>query len=147
MSARTATNSPATANGRSRLAWTAVVLEVLLSAAALGGAIALVTGAIDLGGSTQDLPFGSPVLAGVALALCNAVLPAVVAAGELRGRGWARPGHLAVGAVLMGWIVVQVAFIGLGSWLQVGYFVYGAVILAVGFLLGWSDPAGKSGRT
>jgi hypothetical protein len=108
-----------------------VGMEVFLAAGAVLGAVGLVTGGIDLGDATQDLPFGSPVLAGVALAVLNGVLPAVVAVAGIQGRPWADVGHLVVGVVLVGWIVLQVGFIGLGSWLQVLYAAYGLLIAAL----------------
>jgi hypothetical protein len=39
--------------------------------------------------------------------------------------------HVAVGAALMGWIVVQMVIIGLTSWLQPLMFAWGTVILAL----------------
>jgi hypothetical protein len=115
-----------------RLRTTLIVLEVLLAVGAFGGAIALLSGVIDLGESTADLPFSSPVLAGLALGLINGVLPAVVAFGAWRREAWSELGHVVVGAALIGWIVVQVAFIGFGSALQATYLLYGVVVLALG---------------
>jgi hypothetical protein len=80
------------------------------------------------------VPFASPVLAGLALALVNGVLPTVVVTGSARGRHWALPGHIAVGLALMAWIVVQVGAIGLVSWMQPALFGYGAAIALLGWL-------------
>ena len=115
-----------------RLRVTLIVLEVLLAVGALGGAIGLMSGGIDLGDSTSKLPFASPVLGGLALLAINGVLPATVAFGAWRRTAWSDVGHLAVGAGLIAWIVVQVAFIGFGSWLQATYLLYGVVVLALG---------------
>jgi len=120
---------------RARVRRGLVVLEGLLAAGAGLGGLGLVTGGIDLGDATSDLPFASPVPAAVALVLVNGLVPLVVAVGALRRRGWADGGHIAVGVALVGWIVVQVAFIGLGSWLQVAYALYGAVVVALGITL------------
>lgn len=107
-------------------------LEAVLALGAFGGAIALITGSIDFGESTSRLPFGSPVLAGMALALINGVLPTVAFAGTLRRRRWARRGHLLVGWALMGWIVTQVWVLGPPiAWLQVLYFIWGLVIVGL----------------
>ncbi len=111
---------------------TLVVLELLLALAAVGGAIALATDAIDLGASTAELPFGSPVFAACALLVVNAVLPTIVAIGALRRATWADGGHVVVGLALAGWILVQVAFIGWVSWLQTGCLVYGVAIAGLG---------------
>lgn len=109
-----------------------VALELLLAVGAFGGAIGLVTGTLDLHEAADDLPLASPVLGGIALALCNGVLPLVVAGGTLRRAPWASWGHLAVGGALIGWIVVQVAFIGFGSALQAAYLAYGVLVLVLG---------------
>lgn len=106
-------------------------LEVLLAAGAYLGAVGFLTGGIDLGAAARDLPFASPVFAGIMLGLINGLLPTVVVIGQLTGRAWAAPGHVVVGLALIGWIVVQVALIGLGSWLQVAYFVWGVAILGL----------------
>lgn len=112
---------------RSRLAL--IWLEVLLVVGAIGGGVGLITGALDLGDATDDLPLRSPVLAGIALVTVNGVLPAVVVVGELRRTSWAHTGHTIVGWSLIGWVVLQVAFIGANSPLQLVYAVYGAVIV------------------
>ncbi len=111
---------------------TLVVLETLLAIAATGGAIALATGALDLGDTAAELPFASPVFAAVALYLTNAALPGAVALGSLRRAPWADPGHVVVGVVLCGWILVQVAVIGWSSPLQTACLAYGLVIAGIG---------------
>jgi uncharacterized membrane protein len=113
-----------------------VWLEVLLAVGAYFGAVGFITGGLDLGEATADLPFGSTVFAGSALALVNGVLPTVVVIGALRRRWWALPGHLVVGIALIGWILVQLAFLGLPPhWLQVLYFVWGVVIVLLALSL------------
>jgi hypothetical protein len=113
-----------------------VWLEVLLVLGAYGGAVGLITGGVDLGEATADLPFGSPAFGGWALAVVNGVLPTVVVIGALLRRPWARYGHLVVGAALVGWIAVQVAFLGLPPhWLQVLYFAWGWTIVVMALRL------------
>lgn len=108
-----------------------VGLEVALAVAGFGGAIGLLTGAIPLTGALEDVPFGSAVLAGLSLAIVNGVLPTIAATAEWRRLSWAELAHLTVGAALMGWIVVQVAIIGLTAWLQPFMFAWGAAILVL----------------
>jgi hypothetical protein len=112
-------------------------LEVLLAIGAFGGAAGfLLLGGDLLGAGTADLPFASPVLAGVALGLVNGVLPTVVLVGTLRRRPWAIRGHLVVGLALVGWIVVQVAFLGWPPhWLQWAYLAYGVVLTGLALRL------------
>ena len=106
-----------------------VGLEVALSIAAFSGAIGLLTGAIPLTGDLQGVPYASPVLAGLSLAVLNGVLPAVAAVAELRRTTWATLAHVVVGVTLIGWIVVQISIIGLDSWLQPFMAGWGATIL------------------
>lgn len=122
------------ASPRPRVERALLWLEGLLALGAFGGAAGLITGGVDLGTATADLPFGSPVFGGWALAVVNGVLPTVVLIAAVRGHRWASGGHLLVGAALVGWISVQVAFLGWPPhWLQILYFVYGwtIVVLAV----------------
>ncbi len=67
----------------------------------------------------------------MALAAINGVLPTIVVIGALTDRAWAARGHLAVGVALTGWIVVQVAFLGVVVWLHVVYFAYGLAIIGL----------------
>ncbi|MFP4148767.1 MAG: hypothetical protein ACLFUG_04175 [Nitriliruptoraceae bacterium] len=107
-------------------------LEALLAIGALAGAVGLITGGVDLGDLTADLPFGSTAFGGWALLLVNGVLPTTVVIAALRGRSWAELGHLAVGIALIGWIVVQVGLLGWPPhWLQVLYLLWGWVILVL----------------
>lgn len=110
-------------------------LEVVLSLSAFGGAAGVAFGGI-LGDTVERLPFGSARFAGAALALVNGVWPVAVAVGSLRRQEWATWGHLTVGVALMGWIVVQVSFLGppiVG--LQIFYFILGATIAGLAWLL------------
>ncbi len=118
-----------------------IAAETVLAVGAFGGAVGLILGGIDLGDAADHLPFGSPVLGGVALGLVCGVLPTVVAVGAWRRRSWAPLGHVVVGAALVGWVVVQVAFIGLQSWLQVSYAVFGLAITALGISCLHSGPS------
>lgn len=116
------------AHPRERREQVLVAAELLLAVTAAVGAVGLVTGGVDLGAATDDLPLRSPVLAGIALAVVNGVLPLAVAVGARRRAPWATGGHVAVGVALTGWIVVQVALIGFGSWLQALYGAYGVAV-------------------
>jgi hypothetical protein len=109
-----------------------IAAELLLAIGAIGGAVGLITGWLDLHESADDLPWQSPVLAGFALLLCNGVVPLAVVRGATRDAVWAAKGHVAVGVVLLVWIAVQVAFIGFNSPLQIVYAVYGAAVVALG---------------
>jgi hypothetical protein len=105
----TVTARPATRTATERiLLW----LEALLALGAYSGAVGLIVGGVDLGEATANLPFGSTLLAGIALAVVNGLLPTVVLIGALRRKAWAHTGHWLVGAALTAWIVVQVGLLG-----------------------------------
>jgi hypothetical protein len=124
---------PAPLRERSTTERSLLGLEAFLALGAYGGAVALMTDTIDLAEATARLPFdGSTFFAGAALGLLIGVLPTVVLVATLRRRPWTPWGHVAVGTVLTSWIVVQVLVLGPPvAALQVIYFLYGLVILAL----------------
>lgn len=84
------------------------------------------------------MPFASAAFGGWALLVVNGLLPTVGVLGALQRRPWAQAGHLLVGAALIGWTVVQVAFLGWPPhWLQVLYFLRGWTV----FGLAWRRQA------
>jgi hypothetical protein len=114
-----------------------VLLEVLLSVGALGGGAVLIldpTGGILTMPVTmlEHSPFTTFLVPGVVLLLANGVFPLVVAVAALRRAAWVWLGHVAVGAVLVGWICIQVAMIRAVASLHLIYFALGVVILALG---------------
>lgn len=119
---------------RGRFARTLLVLEVLLSVGAFGGAYYLIANAHDAmtPEALARLPFSTWVVPGLLLAACVAAPAAAVAYGCATGRPYAHPGHPLLGLALMGWIVVQVAVIGPVSWLQPAMFAWGLVLLTLG---------------
>jgi len=105
----------------------------LLAVGAYGGALGLTTGFLALPRSLERrLPFGSPVLGAAALTLAVAV-PATVLMVMAWG-GHRRALHAAVldGALLVGWILVEVAFIRELSFLQPFYAAVGAGLVVWG---------------
>jgi hypothetical protein len=136
-----ATLSPAPASSsttdRSPIEVALLWLEGLLALGAFGGAIALVLGAIDLAEATSKLPFGgSTVFAGLMLGLLIGVFPTLVMVAALQRRPVATLGHLAVGVVLMGWIVVQIVVLGPPiAAIQVVYFAYGLLVAVLALRL------------
>jgi hypothetical protein len=109
------------------------VFALLVAVSAFAGTIGLATGALDLGPTLNHrLPLHSPVLGGVALAIVVGV-PATAVAITVR-RGDERAGRVAVGAgaLLIAWIVVEIAFIREFSFLQPFYAAVGIVFVAIG---------------
>jgi hypothetical protein len=112
--------------------WLLIWLEILLAIGAVAGAVGVVWGDI-LGSAVDRLPFGSAVFAGFALLAINGIYPLVVVIGSLRHQQWVRWGHIVVGLALMGWIIVQIAYLGPPvHWLQILYFGWGLTIAVMG---------------
>jgi len=104
---------------------------VALSAA--GGAIALASGVSGLGSRLEHrLPFGSPVLGGLALALVIAVPFTLVAVWAWQGYPAARERAAQAGALLIAWIVVELAFLRELSFLHPTMALVGAAFVLVG---------------
>jgi hypothetical protein len=134
---------------RALLRWSLVVLEVFLAAGAFYGGTQLVR---DPSGGLLQMPanqflseggvFRDWLVPGVVLLLANGVFPLLVVVAELRRARWAGPGHLAVGCVLTGWMVVQAAVMGIGAPIQVVFLALGLVILVLA-ILHWGFGAGS----
>jgi hypothetical protein len=110
-----------------------LVLAILNTVASLAGAWGLASGVLDLGQSLTDrLPSASPVLAGTALALLVAGPNAVLAVVAMRrGRHTGLVG-IAVGAAMVLWILVQLAFIRELSFFHPLYLTVGVVMIWAG---------------
>ncbi|MBL8923290.1 MAG: hypothetical protein JNJ54_30845 [Myxococcaceae bacterium] len=129
---------------RTALKWSLVVLELFLAAGAFYGGTQLVR---DPSGGLLQMPanqfltgssiFKDWLVPGVVLLLANGVFPLVVAGAELRHARWAVLAHLAVGCVLLGWMVVQVAVMGLSAGIQTVFLSLGLVITALA-AVNWS---------
>ena len=107
-----------------------------MSLAAVAGVIGLAGGGLDLGPAmTSRIPGASPVLGAVALGVVVAVPMGVAAVA-----GWRRSPRTAdlailAGTALIGWIVVEIAFIQAFSWLQPLCAAYGVMVVVLGLRL------------
>lgn len=108
------------------------VVAGLNAVAALGGAVGLVTGTLSLEDLTDRLPFGSAVLGGIALGLLVAVPQAVLTVLAGRRSTATAGASVLVGAAMVGWIIVETAFLRVVSGLQVGYVLVGLLQVALG---------------
>jgi hypothetical protein len=120
--------------------WSVGFLAGVNAVAALAGAVGLVTGWLSLEDLTERLPFGSAVLGGLALASLVAVPQGIVALLALRRSPAAAGASVLVGAGLVAWIMIEVAFLRVVAALQVIYVVIGLAQVTVGFGLGRHDP-------
>jgi hypothetical protein len=125
---------------RSGLAAVAAVNAAL----AWGGAVALATGGIELGRRLDGrLPFDSPVLAAVAMALVVAAPLTALTWCAWRGAARTNDVSLVTGLLLIGWIVVQMAVLWAFSPFQPLYVGVGASLIAASHRL--HLPAGARG--
>ncbi|HEX5116904.1 MAG TPA: hypothetical protein VFW65_17065 [Pseudonocardiaceae bacterium] len=120
---------------RVRRSWAAMITGITAVSAVAGG-VGLATGTVDMGATiTARLPWHSTVLAGMALL----VVVAVPMAWACFLAAWNRPGQdvavITAGALLVGWIAVEVAVIREFSWLQAVFAVIGLVVLLTGLLM------------
>jgi hypothetical protein len=122
-----------------------VLLELLIGANAVWGGIMLMTDSWKLDQEWLDnTPFDSWFVPGLALLVIIGSTQLAAAASLLARRPYAQAASLAAGWVLIGWIIVQLA------WLQVFHPVMQPAMLAAGFLvvaLAWRlSSGGRPGR-
>ncbi|MEV3936807.1 hypothetical protein AB0K52_12625 [Glycomyces sp. NPDC049804] len=104
------------------------------------GAVGLTFGWLSLGATvTSRLPWESTVVAGIALGAIVAVPNAALAAAALRGSAYCGPLSILAGVLVVGWIVVEVAFIREFSLFQPFYAALGLSQVWLGRRIGRSD--------
>ncbi len=133
------TTMPATrARNGTRIAL--VLLELLIGLNAVWGGVMLMTDSWKLGHAWLDnTPFDSWFLPGLALLLVIGGSQLAAAATLLARRPFAREVSIVAGQILIGWIIVQLA------WLRVFHPVMQPAMLAAGFViasLAWRLPSG-----
>ncbi len=103
---------------------------------AVGGAIALGTGSIDMGRDIESrMPsFASPLIAGTALFAVVAVPMAITAALAVFRPDLAPLYAVGSGALLIAWIALQIVVLGALSWLQPVMALTGGLVLTAGCL-------------
>ena len=115
---------------------TASVFAALVAFSAYAGVVGLVGGGITFGDEIdQRLPFGSHVLAGIALLLFVAV-PMTAASVAL----WRASRHAVdllelAGLALVAWIAVELAFIKAYSWFHPTYLAIAVVVVATAMVM------------
>jgi hypothetical protein len=105
----------------------------IIAFSAYAGAVGLVSGGLSLGDElTARLPFGSPVLGGIALALIVAVPSTWLAWLAWQADPRTDAAALIVGILIIGWIVVEFAFIWEFSYFHPVYLAVGAALIWIG---------------
>jgi hypothetical protein len=109
------------------------VFTGLIALSALAGALAISSGIIDFGPAIDErLPFDSPQFAAFALLVVVALPMTVAEWYAMTGHPHSRQAAIAAGALLIGWIGVEVGVIHTFSWLQPVMAAAGAAVLAAG---------------
>ena len=109
-----------------------IVVVAFVGLTAVAGGVAILTGFLQLPlGLLQGTPFSSYLIPGLVLAIVVGGSGLVAAATLPTGCEMGILASLVAGLILVGWIVVEIAMIGLGSWLQVLYLVLGLTILGL----------------
>ncbi len=108
-------NPPRTTRRRPWLAAGTGIIAVNALAAAAG----LLFGGLDFGTAIDaDLPWRSKPLAGLALAVVVGLPMTTTTVLAAKGSRWTAMAATLSGALLLGWIVVQLGFLGPVSWMQ-----------------------------
>ena len=109
------------------------MLALLNAFSAVGGGVSLILGYLSVGPElTARLPWGSAVVGGVALLLCVAVPNAVLGVLALRKDDRVAGAAVGVGLLLVGWILVELAFIRELSFFHPLYAGIGLVLVLLG---------------
>jgi hypothetical protein len=109
------------------------VFAAIIAFSAYAGAVGLVSGGLSLGELlTARLPFASPMLGGIALALIVAAPSTWLAWLAWQGDARTDAVALVVGVLIIGWIVVELAFIREFSFFHPVYLVVGGTLVWIG---------------
>jgi hypothetical protein len=105
----------------------------LVAASAYFGAVGLMTGFLAVSPTmAARLPFQSPVVGGIALALVVALPSTAVCVLSHRRHPRVREAAALAGCLLVSWIVIELAFVRQFSALQVIYALAGALLIMLG---------------
>lgn len=119
---------------------TLVVVDLFLAVSAIAGASGLVVGFMNVPLSVlHGTPFVDFTVPSLLLGIVvggSALAAAVIAVfGPRRYETLASAG---AGCIVAGWMIIEIALIGLGSWLQPLYFAVGLVMIGLAGLLEWA---------
>lgn len=133
--------------------WLIVILLVFLGLGAVaGGSVLMLAPDGSLMGmpvsQLNNSPFTNYFIPGLVLFLCNGIYPFFVACCMMKRPNWKVPSRLnpfksihwtwiailLSGAIVSGWIVMQVIWLGYSSFLQPLYFFYGIIIILLSML-------------
>lgn len=125
------------------LKWLLITLELFVAAGAFFGGVQLIR---DPSGGLMQMPaahfltshslFSDWFIPGIILLVANGLVPLVVLVGAVLNVAWAKLGHVAVGTILLGWMIGQALIVGVSAPIQV-FFIGLAVFLLLLGLTNW----------
>ncbi|HKS68932.1 MAG TPA: hypothetical protein VJQ45_00830 [Ktedonobacterales bacterium] len=131
-------------------------MDLFAAVSAFAGAIGLVVGymniPLDVLRTTPFADFTVPALLLGIVVGGSALTAAVIAVFGPRSIALLEPWRFdalataAAGCIMVGWMTIEIAMIGLGSWLQPAYFVVGLVMIGLAGLLQWAEAQQTSVR-
>lgn len=108
------------------------VLETFIALTAIVSGVAILTGGLQMPLELlRSTPFSDYTIPGLLLVIVVGGSSLVAAAMVFIHREFVVLLSVAAGLIMAGWITVQVAMLGLVSWLQVLYFVLGVLIFGL----------------
>jgi len=125
-------------------------LELFLALGAFYGSLSLLNDPTGRGlhmplDVLKGTPFDNYLVPAIILFGVNGMVPLVTVIATVMGFPWAKYGHIAVGALLTGWMVGQAALVGFSAPIQYVYLLLGFVILALGLLFWNQERPGHGG--
>jgi hypothetical protein len=118
-----------------------LALDLFVGLTAVTGGLAILLGAIQMPGEwLYHTPFSSYQVPGMVLAVIVGGSALVAAVAVMVRSVWDAPASLVAGIILVGWVVAEVAMLGLQSGLQPFYFVIGLLMIGLAtrlFMIEW----------
>lgn len=120
-----------------------IVVDLFAAASAIVGAVGLVVGFMNIPLSVlSGTPFSDFTVPALLLGIVVGGSALAAAAIALFGpRRIETLASAAAGCVMVGWMSIEVAMIGLEIWVQAAYFVVGLVMIGLAGLLEWAKPS------
>jgi len=113
-----------------------VTVDIIEAVSAFVGAVGLVVGFMNIPTTVlSGTPFADFTVPALLLGFVvggSALVAALTAAFAPR---WFAPASAAAGSITVGWLIVEIAMIGLGSWAQIAYMAVGLLMIGLAALL------------
>lgn len=123
-----------------------VVLNAFIALTAIGGGVGLLAGWLSMPLSwLQGTPFRSYTIPALILAIIVGGSGLVGATSMGIDRAMGVLASMVSGAIMMGWVAVEVALIGMTIWMQPFFFAVGLAVFLLAVRL-WTVEMGHAGR-